>query len=273
METTTHAALPAVAPAPAVPQVAPEVLEAVAVGGDLAGLTPAQRLTYYQAVCRSLGLNPLTKPFEYLTLNGKLRLYALRECADQLRRLHGISITITSRERLGELSVVTARAKDRTGREDESIGAVAVGRLTGDALASALMKAETKAKRRVTLSLAGLGWLDETELETIPGVRLGEAAAAPDPAPTPPVTPADGHGQAPPEARISKDQARALKALAQRTFGYAEGERRLRQDLGFEVEEALTLRHVAAHVAVDQYQALVTTYEAALRQEGHADVP
>ena len=30
------------------------------------------------------------------------------------------------------------------------------------------MKAETKAKRRVTLSIAGLGWLDETELETIP---------------------------------------------------------------------------------------------------------
>jgi len=30
------------------------------------------------------------------------------------------------------------------------------------------MKAETKAKRRVTLSLAGLGWLDETEISDIP---------------------------------------------------------------------------------------------------------
>jgi hypothetical protein len=38
-------------------------------------------------------------------------------------------------------------------------------------LANALMKAETKAKRRVTLSIAGLGWLDETELETIPQAR------------------------------------------------------------------------------------------------------
>jgi hypothetical protein len=64
-------------------------------------------------------------PTEYLTLNGKLRLYALRDCADQLRRLHGISIAITSRERLGDLYVVTARARDRRGREDESIGAVA----------------------------------------------------------------------------------------------------------------------------------------------------
>ncbi|HSF29833.1 MAG TPA: adenylate/guanylate cyclase domain-containing protein [Candidatus Tectomicrobia bacterium] len=145
METTAHADLPALVPAP---QVAPEVLEAVAVGGDLSGLTAAQRLAYYKAVCASLGLNPLTKPFEYLTLNGKLRLYALRDCADQLRRLHGISITITSRERLSDLYVVTARAKDRQGREDESIGAVTLGTLKGDALANALMKCETKAMPR-----------------------------------------------------------------------------------------------------------------------------
>jgi hypothetical protein len=45
------------------------------------------------------------------------------------------------------------------------------------------MKAETKAKRRVTLSLAGLGWLDETELETIPQVRVGEPNGDQAPAP------------------------------------------------------------------------------------------
>jgi hypothetical protein len=127
-------------------------------------------------VCRSLGLNPLTKPFEYLTLNGKLRLYALRDCADQLRRLHGISIYIANRERMHDIYIVTARAKDRQGREDESTGAVTVGTLKGDALANALMKAETKAKRRVTLSIAGLGWLDETEVETIPQGQPGAAA-------------------------------------------------------------------------------------------------
>jgi hypothetical protein len=154
--------------APPSPSLPPEVVEKVVIGGDLSGLNAAQRAEYYAAVCRSLGLNPLTKPFEYLTLNGKLRLYALRDCADQLRRLHGISIYIANRERMSDLYVVTARAKDRQGREDESTGAVTVGNLKGDALANALMKAETKAKRRVTLSIAGLGWLDETELETIP---------------------------------------------------------------------------------------------------------
>src|SRR6266850_8500630 len=164
--TTTHDTT-AVAIATPTPQVSPEILEQVLIGGDLSGLTEAQRLAYYRAVCQSLGLNPLTKPFEYLTLNGKLRLYALRDCADQLRRLHGISIYITNRERMGDIYIVTARAKDRTGREGESTGAVPLGNLKGDALANALMKAETKAKRRVTLSIAGLGWLDETELETV----------------------------------------------------------------------------------------------------------
>jgi hypothetical protein len=38
------------------------------------------------------------------------------------------------------------------------------------------MKATTKAKRRATLSICGLGWLDETEVETIPHARTGEPA-------------------------------------------------------------------------------------------------
>jgi hypothetical protein len=155
-------------------------IELAITGGDLSDLTTEQRTTYYQQVCESLGLNALTKPFEYLTLNGKLRLYALRDCADQLRRLHGISIYIANRERMGDIYIVTARAKDRTGREDESTGAVALGTLKGDALANALMKCETKAKRRVTLSIAGLGWLDETELATIPGSQTSAPGAAHD---------------------------------------------------------------------------------------------
>jgi hypothetical protein len=156
----------------------PEVMEKVVIGGDLSELNAAQRADYYTAICRSLGLNPLTKPFEFLTLNGKLRLYALRDCTDQLRRLHGISIYITNRERIGDIYVVTARAKDRTGREDESTGAVPLGNLKGDVLCNALMKAETKSKRRVTLSIAGLGWLDETELATIPGAQTYAPDAA-----------------------------------------------------------------------------------------------
>ena len=73
--------------------------------------------------------------------------------------------------------------------------------------------------------------------------------------------------------RISRDEARELKQRAQHAFGYREGERRLRQDLGFEPDESLTLRHLAAHVTVAQYTTLRATYEAALREAVEADVP
>ncbi len=150
------------------------ILEEVIAAGDLAKLSPGQRNAYYQAVCRSLGLNPLTRPFEYITLNGKLTLYARRDATDQLRARDRVSVSIVGRERIDDVYVVTARATMPDGRSDESVGAVAIGSLKGDALANALMKAETKAKRRATLSLVGLGWLDETEVETVPGARVIE---------------------------------------------------------------------------------------------------
>lgn len=148
-----------------------DALERVIAGGDLAALTPEQRTSYYHAVCESLGLNPLTRPFEYIRLQGKLTLYARRDATDQLRKAQGISVEIKGRAKVDDLYVVTASARDREGRADESIGAVSVIGLSGEALANALMKAETKAKRRVTLSICGLGWVDETEVESIPNAQ------------------------------------------------------------------------------------------------------
>jgi hypothetical protein len=65
-----------------------------------------------------------------------------------------------------------------------STGAVSIVNVNGEARANAMMKAETKAKRRVTLSICGLGMLDETEVESIPEavIQLREpptAAAVP----------------------------------------------------------------------------------------------
>lgn len=146
-----------------------QLMEQVALAGDLASLTAKQRLDYYGAVCESLGLNPLTKPFDFLKLNGKLQMYARKDCTDQLRSLHRVSIAIVNREKVGDVYVVTARATLADGRADEATGAVACGALKGDDLANALMKAETKAKRRVTLSIVGLGILDESETHSIAG--------------------------------------------------------------------------------------------------------
>lgn len=175
-----------------------DVLEKVLLGGDLSHLTAPERLQYYRATCTSLGLNPLTKPFDYLALkeNGeeKLVLYARRDCADQLRKIHDVSVKVIERELVDGVYTVKAQARMPSGREDESIGAVPLVKEVGEwktsqggkryfqtngtfqplppnDRANAIMKAETKAKRRVTLSICGLGMLDESEIETISGAQ------------------------------------------------------------------------------------------------------
>jgi hypothetical protein len=74
---------------------------------------------------------------------------------------------------------VTARATMPDGRHDESIGAVPIEGLKGENRANALMKGETKAKRRVTLSICGLGILDESEVESIAGAQVEPQASPP----------------------------------------------------------------------------------------------
>ena len=147
------------------------ILEKVVIEGDLSKLHPQERVQYYQRVCESVGLNPYTKPFLYIVLNGKLSLYATRDCADQLRHRDSISVTISSREVVEGIYVVTAEASTPDGRRDSSVGAVPIDQLKGEAKANAMMKAETKSKRRVTLSICGLGWLDETEVDALPDAR------------------------------------------------------------------------------------------------------
>lgn len=155
------------------------VLEQVVINGDLSKLSPEERVIYYKSVCESVGLNPLTKPFDYITLNGKLTLYARKDATDQLRARDNVSITRLEREIVNDICLVTAYAETAS-RQDAATGAVNIKGLSGDALANAIMKAETKAKRRVTLSICGLGMLDETEIETIPAEPVKVAIPAAD---------------------------------------------------------------------------------------------
>ena len=111
----------------------PAMLEKVLVEGNLEALTPTERLQYYDAVCKSVGLNPLGKPFDYIRLSNKLQLYAKKEATDQLRFKHHISVRFTAREWMGEAYVVTAQASMPDGRTDESTGAVWMQGLKGEA--------------------------------------------------------------------------------------------------------------------------------------------
>lgn len=149
-------------------KIEPELISALVIKGDLSGLNQEQKVQYYRLFCERLGLDPITQPFKLLSLQGKQVLYCDRSGAQQLNKKHGVSHEIKTRESSGDLYIVTCRASLPDGRFTESIGAVNVKGLAGDNLANAMMKGETKAKRRATLDLLGLGILDETETETIP---------------------------------------------------------------------------------------------------------
>ncbi len=152
-----------------VPQLSSEAVEKVLIQGNLKTLSPQDRVSYYGKLCQSLGLNPLTQPFEYLEFQGKLQLYAKKSCTEQLRHMYNISVKIVSRDCTEGCYIVTAQASMPSGRQDESLGAVNIDGLKGEARSNAMMKAETKAKRRVTLSICGLAYLDESEVESVRG--------------------------------------------------------------------------------------------------------
>ena len=152
-------------------QIDESIISSIVLRGDISGLSEGQKTKYNIELCKSLGLNPYTQPFQILKLQGKEVLYATKTATEQLRKVYGVSVTSLDRTISNDICIVTANVSDAQGRSDASTGAVNVAGLKGDMLANAIMKAETKAKRRATLSICGLGFLDETEIETIPGAH------------------------------------------------------------------------------------------------------
>lgn len=137
--------------------------------GDLSRLTAEEKLIHYLKVCESTGLNPATTPFAYCKLKGSgEKLYALKGATDQLRKINGVSVKDVTQSQHGGILIVKTTVTDREGRTDTDIGCVNLEGLQGEPLANAIMKAITKSKRRVTLSICGLGFLDETEVDSIP---------------------------------------------------------------------------------------------------------
>lgn len=159
-----------------------DVVAQLILAGDLSKLNATDRVAYYRGYCERIGLDPFTKPFDILRLNGKEILYLTRSGAQQLNKLHGVSHQITVREVIaGEVYQVTARATLPDGRHTESIGAVSVAGMKGESYCNAIMKAETKAKRRSTLDLLGLGILSEEEAVGMPGAATVDISETPKP--------------------------------------------------------------------------------------------
>jgi hypothetical protein len=163
----------------------PERIENALIDGNLAQLTPQERVQLYMQTCKSLKLNPLTKPFGYILVKGwsgddeKLILYATRNCTDQLRSVYGASDVPGSLKRSESPTELTAEIAvvGRNGRVSTDVGVIPMEQfsrargkymLQGRDLANAKMHVVTKARRRATLALYGLGGIvDESELDTM----------------------------------------------------------------------------------------------------------
>lgn len=147
--------------------------------GDTSGLSHSDRLAYYMKLCADLGLNPAAQPFAYLKLNGKDVLYATRGATDQLAAIHKLNREIIDGPKVIDLAgtklvYAVCRATHPNGRVETATATVPLVDP-----ANVYMKCETKAKRRATLSILGLGILDETEIETIPAAARETPASRP----------------------------------------------------------------------------------------------
>lgn len=138
---------------------------------DVGKLTPEQQNQYLWHFAQRQGLDPTTKPFDIIkTKDGRKVLYANKGAAEQIRRQDGLRLEIIYAgplvlgEKVDEnIFMVKVRCTDREGRSDEDVGTVFLPP-GGSDRADAVMKCTTKAKRRVTYSMRGLGMPDESEV-------------------------------------------------------------------------------------------------------------
>ena len=178
--------------ASAKPQATPESLEPVDPAeelqkflfyGDLSSLSKSQQNEYVFKLSKSMGLNPWTRPFDMIVLNGKLTVYTNKGAAAQLRDLKHINLkkVYAGALRMGEgmpcnpaiyeveieASIPDEKAEGGF-RRSCNVGTVPIENLVGEALSNAVLKCWTKAERRATLAIAGIAFPDETEVGSIP---------------------------------------------------------------------------------------------------------
>jgi hypothetical protein len=145
-----------------------ELISSLVLNGDIGKMSDVMKVQYYNQLCHSLNLNPVTRPFQLLNFQGKQVLYATKDCTEQLRKLNGVSVVSLEQEIKDGLCVSKCKVQDSAGRYDIATGVTVIDKLDFSSKANMIMKSETKAKRRATLSICGLGMLDESELDTMP---------------------------------------------------------------------------------------------------------
>ena len=168
-------------------------------GNDLTVLSEAERTEYYLLYCEQHGVNPLTQPFSWLRSKDKegkdkVTLYANKNFSEQIRaklkiKFQAPKIEITDEGKQlqgfvmfelpdGRIEFATAAvplvkeewAWDTSKNRNTKTGKIVP--LLPDERANAFMRLETKLKNRATLSVAGSGVIDESELDTMKSITI-----------------------------------------------------------------------------------------------------
>jgi hypothetical protein len=246
----------------------PDAVRQAIAAGDFKHCTDAEREQYIEALCATIGISPISRPFGWLKQptrggNHNLVCYALKDATEQLRSLRQVSLSILRCEPVADVMMVHVRATlpavhGQPVRSDEDVGAVWLGDISGEQRANAIMRAITKAKRRATLSVCGLGVMDESEVASTPALP-GPAAevstagalvsAAPPSAPTAPVLPAPPPALAsPPDgaAKAERGQLDRLRMLKDKLQVTAEAWAKTLARRGVQVARDLTQEQAAA---------------------------
>jgi hypothetical protein len=160
----------------------------------LDNLTEAQKKTYYLQVCEHFGLPAELNLLEYIYMDSgdgarKLVLWAKKGATDIWRDRHDISVIKLVKDEGDGYVMFTAEGKNGKGRTEMAVGAADTKNRTGKALSDAVMTAQTRSIRRMTLQFVGGGFLDETEVQvqsvTAPMTSIPSAAVHAQPTVTP----------------------------------------------------------------------------------------
>jgi hypothetical protein len=163
---------------------------------SLDNLSDVQKTEYKVNACEYFEIPPELSLLEFMWLDSgdagrHLVLYAKKGATDIMRGNRGISVD-EIREVVGDGSIMfIAKGHDKTGRTDVAVGAADTRGRSGKYLSDAIMTAQTRATRRLTLQFVGGGLLDESEVQnTTTDISratqpLAEIAAPPSLSPNP----------------------------------------------------------------------------------------
>ena len=173
------------------PMVSAESLAKVLGKGDIASLSERQKVEFLEAVSDAAGLNPLLRPFEFITFpKGGMKLYFTADGADQIIGKHRLSVDYSPvhEDKERQLVMQWATVSDRE-RSVKAVGIISTaprmnkdGRNTQMDYEDILMKLESKCRRRAVKAFGGLSLIDdlsqsEEESATVVNIRAVEAPA------------------------------------------------------------------------------------------------